>query len=595
MRRARTRLSRHPAAATSRRDRRWPAILLLAGLWAPAPASSASAPARRGTGGAVVSDEAHATQAGLDLLAAGGNAVDAAVGTALALAVTLPEAGNLGGGGFAVVRLGAELAALDFREVAPAAARPDMYLAAGGEPIPEASTVGPLAAGVPGSPAGLHELHRRFGRLPWKAVVEPARRLAAAGFPVNRYLHGQISGEAEKLARFSENGALWLPGGEPPPVGSHLRQPDLAATLGAYAERGPAALASGQVAAAIEETSRRHGGVLTAADLAAYRPVWREPLRFSAFGWEMATPPLPAAGGFILAASQGILDRLGFADLPRFGAERAHLLAEAWRRAFADRFLLGDPETARADPAQLLAGARLDARARGIDPRRATPSRDLGPAGEASPSASHTTHLGVIDGEGNLVALTTTLNESFGCRLWVPRAGFFLNNEMDDFATSPGRPNAFGLVQGEANAVRPGRRMLSSMTPLVAWRGGEALAVGGRGGSRIPTHVHQVLANLLLDGDPLQAAIDRPRLHHQWLPDELRAEADALAPETRAELTRRGHSIGVGMPRTRVNAVRRLVDGTVEAAGESRGQSAAGVLVPLAGEVSLPLTLPPGG
>jgi gamma-glutamyltranspeptidase/glutathione hydrolase len=199
----------------------------------------------------------------------------------------------------------------------------------------------------------------------------------------------------------------------------------------------------------------------------------------------------------------------------------------------------------------------------------------------ATAKSSNTTHLSVVDAAGNLVALTTTLNDYFGCRLWVPGAGFFLNNEMDDFATAPGRPNLFKLIQGEANAVRPGRRMLSSMAPTIAWRGGEAVALGGRGGSRIPTHVHQVLSNLLADGDPLQAAIDRPRLHHQWLPDELRAEDDALAPETRVELERRGHAIVVGIPQTRVNAVRRLADGTVEAAGESRGQSTAGVVTPL--------------
>jgi gamma-glutamyltranspeptidase/glutathione hydrolase len=566
---------------------------LVALAWTAAPALAASPPPVRGTGGAVVSDEEHATRAGLELLAAGGNAVDAAVGTALALAVALPEAGNLGGGGFAVVRMGGELSALDFREVAPAAARRDLFLGPDGAAIPEASLVGPLAAGVPGSPAGLYELHRLHGSLPWRQVVEPARRLAAEGFPVNRYLSARLAEARAKLARFPETADRWLPGGEPPPPGTILRQPELAAALTAYAERGPEAVMAGPVAAAIEERSRRHGGILTAADLAAYRPAWREPLRFAAFGWELASMPLPSSGGLILAETTGMLERLGWAKLPRFGAERAHLLAESWRRAYADRYLLGDPATTAALPADLLAPARLDARAAGIDPGRATPSAELMP-GEGSPAPAtgdgaeaavsrepaSTTHLSVADASGNLVALTTTLNEEFGCGLWVPEAGFFLNNEMDDFATAPGKPNIFGLVQGEANAVRPGRRMLSSMTPTLAWRGAEALAVGGRGGSRIPTHVQQVLSNLLADGDGLQAAIDRPRLHHQWLPDALRAEDDALAPEARAELARRGHTLVAGIPLTRINAVRRLPDGTVEAAGESRSQSAAGAVVP---------------
>lgn len=544
---------------------------------------AAAPPAPHGTGGAVASDAALATRAGLDLLRAGGNAVDAAVGTALALAVVYPEAGNLGGGGFALVRMHGELAALDFREVAPAGATRSMYLDERGEPRPDASTLGPLAAGVPGSPAGYFELHRRYGKLPWKKVVEPAMKLASYGFPAGVYLSRSLDTAAPRLRTFPETTAFWLRDGAAIPRGTLIRQPDLARTLAAYAERGPEAITSGEVARAIEESSRRHGGILTAADLAAYRPEWRTPLRFQAFGWELASMPLPSSGGFILAESLSMLEQLHWKDAPRFGAERAHLLAEVLRRAFVDRIRLGAPgpsgEATGTPLEELLAPDRLAARLAAISRERATSTRDLATADGVLPKeGNHTTHLSVIDAEGNLVALTSTLNDVYGCGLWVPGAGFFLNNEMDDFATAPGRPNLFGLIQGEANAVQPGKRMLSSMSPTLAWRGEEALVLGGRGGSLIPTHTLQVLLNLIIDSDPLQAAVNRPRLHHQGFPDELQAEADTLAPETAADLQRRGHTIVINTTTAKVNTARRNPDGTLEAAAEPRNDATAGVV-----------------
>jgi gamma-glutamyltranspeptidase / glutathione hydrolase len=572
-------------------------LLLALVLLPPLAARAASVPAAVGTGGAVAAAHPLAVAAGLDALRAGGNAVDAAVATALALAVVYPEAGNLGGGGFAVVKRGGEILALDFRETAPAAARHDMYLDAKGSPVENASLVGPLAAGVPGSPAGLYELQRKLGKLPWARLVAPAARLAADGFPVDRHLHDLLGAKETRklLARFPESAAVWLPGGEPPPIGARLHLPTLAATLERYAEQGPGALTAGPVAAAVEAASRRHGGVLAAADLAAYRPVWRQPVTFDAFGWKLATMPLPSSGGVLLGQTLGMLERLEWGKLPRFGAERAHLLVESFRRAFADRFLLGDPATTRATEAQLLAPEWIAARSRGIDRARATPSAAVRAWPGAAESAvsggrggGETTHLSAIDGDGNLVALTTTLNELFGCGLYVPEAGFFLNDEMDDFATAPGRPNLFGLIQGEANAVAPGKRMLSSMSPTVAWRGSEALALGGRGGSRIPTHVIEVLLNLLVDGDGLQTALDRPRLHHQWLPDRVEAEADALSPETRAELERRGHQIVINSVTAKIHAVRRLADGRVEAASDPRGTGVGAAVEP-----EVLTTLPP--
>ncbi|MFL6259590.1 MAG: gamma-glutamyltransferase [Thermoanaerobaculia bacterium] len=564
--------------------RKLPAALLLLTLLLPLPARPAAVPAPIGTGGAVAAADPLAVEVGLEALRAGGNAVDAAVATALALAVVYPEAGNLGGGGFAVVRMGGDLAALDFREVGPARARHDMYLDPQGKPVPGASLVGPLAAGVPGSPAGLYALHQRYGRLPWTRVVAPARRLAAEGFPVSRYLHDLLGKEQTRklLGRFPESARVWLPDGSPPAIGGVLRLPDLAATLGRYAEQGPRGITTGPVAAAVEKASSEHGGVLTTADLAAYKPEWRQPLLLDAFGWRLASMPLPSSGGVILGQTLGMLERLGWAKLPRFGADRDHLLAEAFRRAFADRFLLGDPATTRATEAQLLAPDWIARRAAQIDPRHATPSTQIKPWPDAGAAAggTETTHLSVVDRDGNLVALTTTLNELFGCGLWVPGAGFFLNDEMDDFAAAPGQPNLFGLVQGEANAVAPGKRMLSSMAPVIAWKGDEAYALGGRGGSRIPTNVIQVLLDLLVDGDPLQAALDRPRLHHQWLPDRLEAEPDALSPETRAELERRGQTLLISRDTAKIHAVHRLPDGRVEAASDPRGSGIGGVVTP---------------
>jgi len=568
-----------PRPDVVRRCRVVVAALALLPALAARPATAAFPPADAGSGGAVAAAEADARDAGLELLRAGGNAVDAAVAVALALAVVHPEAGNLGGGGFAVARIGGDLVALDFRESAPAAARPDMYLDAAGRVVENASLVGPLATGVPGSPSGYFELHRRFGRLPWARVVAPALRLARDGFVVSERLHRALAAARHLLARFPETAAVWLADGAPAPAGTRVALPSLAATLAAYAEQGPRAITEGPVAAAVVAASSRHGGVLTAADLAAYRPVWREPLRFTCFGWDVAGMPLPSSGGVIMAQSCAVLERLDWAAAPRFGAVRAHLLAEAWRRAYADRMLLGDPATSRVRLSELLAPSWLARRAAGIDRSRATPSRDVASfPGAAARESDQTTHLSVVDADGNAVALTTTLNGSFGCGLLVPEAGFLLNNEMDDFATAPGVPNLFGLIQGEANAVAPGRRMLSSMSPTLAWRGGELLVLGGRGGSRIPTATLQALLALIVDGDDALAAVSRARLHHQWLPDELAAEPDTLSPETAAALTALGHRLVVAETLAKVLVVRRRADGRCEAAADPRGPGAAGVV-----------------
>lgn len=559
-------------------------LLLVTLVVMAAPLQAASPDPVKGVGGSVASAAPGATQAGLEILRAGGNAVDAAVATAVALAVVHPQAGNLGGGGFAVARMDGEVSTLDFREAAPAAADHEMYLDAKGEPVTEKSLVGPLAAGVPGSPAGLWELHRRHGALDWKQVVAPAARLAGDGFVVTPRLEESVAKAAKLLGRFPETASVWLQGGRPPAAGSVMRLPDLAATLRAYAERGPEAITEGPLAAAIETVSDRHGGILTVADLKAYRPVWREPIFFEAFGWKVASMPLPSSGGIILGQTTGLLERAKWQRTPRFGAERVHLLAEAWRRAYADRFLLGDPSTTRATAADLLDDEWLDSRARELRSRKATPSADVRSwSSPAARESTETTHLSVADAAGNVVSITTTLNGSFGCGLLVPGVGFLLNNEMDDFAAAPGRPNLYGLIQGEANAVGPGKRMLSSMSPAIAWRENEIVGLGSPGGSTIPTVTAQVLLNIIVDGDDIQAAVNRPRIHHQWMPDQITVEPDALSPETARELERRGHRLKDRTRLGEVNAVRVSADGAVEAAADPRGPGSAGVVHPAPG------------
>ncbi len=553
--------------------------LLLAAALSCAPSSAPSSRPVPG-GGAVASAAPAATEAGLAILREEGNAADAAVAVALALAVVHPQAGNLGGGGFAVSRFDGEVTALDFRETAPAAATPGMFLGPQGAPVPERSLVGPLAAGVPGSPRGLFELHRRYGRLSWRKVVAPAIRLARHGFTVTERLSRTLAEESALLSRFPETAAVWLPGGRPPAVGSRIALARLAKTLDAYARLGPDALTRGSAASAIEAASRKHGGILTASDLAAYAPVWRTPVRFRALGWEIASMPLPSSGGILLGETFGMLERLGWASLPRDGAERAHLLIEVWRRAYADRFLLGDPSTTGADAGQLLGTAWLDRRAREIDRARATRSVDVRPWPGGDAESAQTTHISVVDARGDAVAMTVTLNGSFGCGLLVPELEMLLNNEMDDFAAAPGTSNLYGLVQGPANAVGPGKRMLSSMSPTLAWRGDEIVALGSPGGSHIPTATGQVLLHLLADGETLAEAVAHPRIHHQWMPDEVQAEAGALSPTARAGLTARGHAINDVSMLGEVDAAHRLAGGRLEASADPRGPGADGVQNP---------------
>jgi gamma-glutamyltranspeptidase/glutathione hydrolase len=487
----------------------------------------------------VASDHPLASAVGVDVLRHGGNAIDAAVAVAFALAVVHPQAGNLAGGGFLVYRAAdGRTFSLDFRETAPAAATRDMYLDSSGAQTGKSLT-GALASGVPGSVAGLAAMHRRFGRLPWGELVAPAVALARDGFVVDRPRAEVFAASVERLRRFPSTVAAFFGAGGPPVAGDTLRQPDLARTLALIADSGAAPFYRGSIADRIVAQMRRSGGIITHEDLAHYEPKWREPIRATYRGWQIVSMPPPSSGGVTLTEMLNILE--GFGSLPAFGsATLLHLEIEAMRRAFTDRNrYLGDPDFVTMPIAQLTSKAYADQLRRGIDPSRATPSSAM----PAIVEGRETTHYSIVDQEGNAAAVTTTLNDNFGSALVVDSAGFLLNDEMDDFAAKPGTPNLFGLVQGEANAIQPGKRMLSAMTPTIVLDSRDRLAmvVGSPGGPTIITAVLQVITNILDQRMTLAQAVSAPRIHHQGLPDSVQWEPNGLTPDERRALEATGY------------------------------------------------------
>lgn len=533
-------------------------------------------PAVAGTGKTfmVVSESEQATKVGREILAAGGNAADAAIATAFALAVTHPTAGNIGGGGFAVVRVArGKAVAIDFRETAPAAATTDMYLDAQGKPT-KASLVGHRASGVPGSVAGLWALHQKLGKLPWKDLVEPAIKLARDGFVIDKRTAEAIRDDALKLLQFEATGDLWVPKRIPRAEGSTMTIPPLAVALERIRDQGPDGFYKGETAKAIADEMRAGGGLITLADLAGYKAEWREPLRVSYRGRTLYAMPPPSSGGITLALAANVLRTTELGTLPWHGAEHIHRLVEVWRRAFAARNeLLGDPAFVHDMPlAKLTSPAYGDALAATITDR-ATPSKDI----PALIEGTHTTNLCTVDASGMAVALTTTLNTSWGSHVTVH--GFLMNNEMDDFTAKPGSPNVFGLVQGVANKIEPGKRMLSSMSPTVVEdaKGDVELVVGAQGGPRIITAVWQTLSNVIDFGKPADEAVALPRIHHQHLPDKVFVEADAIDRATADTLRADGYTLefdvrGLGA----ANAIVRTPTGWAGAADPRRGGAAMG-------------------
>jgi gamma-glutamyltranspeptidase/glutathione hydrolase len=508
---------------------------------------AASRPPVRGRQGMVSSVSEIASQVGVDILKRGGNAVDAAVAVGLALAVVWPSAGNLGGGGFMVIRqANGRATAIDYREMAPAIAHRNTYLDSKGEYIKESSTFGHRAAGVPGTVAGLAWALEKYGTMKWAQVAEPARRLAADGFPVWFMLERSLKAGQDELSRSPETRRIFLRDGKPYETGEIFRQPELAATLARLIKSGPREFYEGKTAQLIEASMKRtlNGQQwITVQDLRNYKVVEREPLRTTYRGYEIITMPPPSSGGVALIEMLNILEKFDLKEMGFGSVASTHLKVEAMRRAFADRAeFLGDPDFVRVPVAGLTSRSYAERLAATINPERASTSQEVGHGNPAAYESDETTHFTVVDKDGNVATNTYTLNDSFGNKITVEGAGFLLNNEMDDFAPKPGSPNAYGLVQGEANAVAARKRPLSSMTPTIVLKDGRLwFAIGSPGGPTIINTVMQVITNIVDYGMNIQQAIDAPRVHHQWLPDQITYEPLGLAPDVLKRLQEMGH------------------------------------------------------
>jgi len=515
--------------------------LLVAALWT----NAAAAQAVEAEHGMAVSAQHYASEVGRHILEAGGNAVDAAVAVGYALAVVDPCCGNIGGGGFMLIRLADGSAAfLDFRETAPQAARPEMFLDAAGNPVPGLSLRGWLAAAVPGTVAGLDRALRGYGGLPRAEIMAPAIALARDGFELTAADAALLNGKAKLLAKDPEAARIFLRSdGRPWAAGDRLVQRDLAETLSLIAQNGGGAFYRGPLAERLASASAAGGGIMTEADLAGYRAEERTPLVCAYRGYRIVTAP-PPGGGVTLCEILGVVAGWDLKSLGFHTASSVHVMAEAMRHAYLDRNTeLGDPAFVRNPVARLLSPEHVAAIRAAIAPGRATPSAAV-QAGAPPHERPETTHYSVVDGDGNAVAVTYTINGSFGAGVVAPGTGFLMNDEMDDFTVKPGAPNLFGLVQGAANAVAPGKRPLSSMTPTVVERDGRPLYVlGSPGGSRIVTSVFETVSNLVDFGMTPQAAVDAPRLHHQWLPDRVLVEPGALTPEAGEALRAMGYDL----------------------------------------------------
>lgn len=500
--------------------------------------------------GVVVSADELASRAGIEILKKGGNAVDAAIAVQFTLAVTLPRAGNIGGGGFMVLHLNDGIVrALDFREKAPEKAHRNMYLDSDGFYIPDKSRKGALAVGVPGTVDGMLSALERYGTLPLEVIMEPAIELAANGYPL-KYSHAaDLNNKADEFAKFESSKEYFLKAdGEEWKAGDLFVQKDLAQTLRRIARFGRNGFYSGVTANQIIEEMRRTGGIIRLNDLRNYKSVWRDPVAADFRGHKLYMMSPPGSGGVVIKQILGMIDDYTPEIHGYNSASYIHLLSEAMRRAFADRnHFLGDPDFVKMPLGELTSDEYTDARMDGFIPDKATSSEKVSQGSPREISESpQTTHFSVVDKNGNAVAVTTTLNGSFGSFLAVSNAGFLLNNEMDDFSAKPGEPNMFGLTGTEANAIEPGKRMLSSMTPTIVTKNGKVVMVtGAAGGPRIITATLQNILNVLLFEMNIQQAVSAPRFHHQWLPDLLYVEEYGISPDTKRILADYGHELSV--------------------------------------------------
>lgn len=529
-------------------DRRFGFLIRAVGALALAWASAANpaSPTPIGTEhGMVVSAHRLASKAGVDVLKAGGNAVDAAVAVAYALAVTFPEAGNIGGGGFMTIRFhDGRTAFIDFRETAPSAATATMYLDSNGNPVPERSRRGYLAVAVPGTVAGLEFARTHYGTLSRAALMANAIHLAKDGFALDQGDADMLAEAADEFRKDAPSAAIFLNHGQPWKPGQKLVQTDLARSLSLIAKNGQAAFYMGPIADKIVAASKAGGGILTARDFAVFRARELKPLECDYRGYHMISAPPPSSGGVVLCETLNILEGYPIAQLGFHSAAGTHFLTEALRRAYHDRNInLGDPSFVKVDTAHFVDKGYAAGLRQGIDADRATPSTSL-PAPGITKEGVSTTHFSIVDKDGNAVSLTYTLNDWFGAHITAAGTGILLNDEMDDFSAKPGAPNMYGLIEGPNNAVAPGKRPLSSMTPTIVTKNGRlVMVVGTPGGSRIPSAVIETISNVIDFGMTVTEAVDAPRIHHQWLPDEIGYEKFALSADTIARLEAMGHKV----------------------------------------------------
>ena len=520
-------------------------------------AHGASATPVAARNGMVVTAQSKATQVGVEVLKQNGNAIDAAVAVGYTLAVVYPAAGNLGGGGFVTLQLAdGRKTFIDFRETAPLAATANMYLDKDGNVIPNLSMRGHLAVGVPGTVAGLEYLRAKYGTLPRARLIEPALRLAQQGFVLEQGDADMLREGTEDFRKDAPTAAIFLDRGQPFVAGQKLVQGDLARTLRNVSARGSDGFYKGETAAALVAASKAGGGIITQADLDGYKVREMPPLECDYRGFHIVSAPPPSSGGVVLCEMLNILEGYPLANYGWGSARAVHYEIEAMRHSYVDRnFLLGDPDFVKNPLAQLLdkqyaAGIRAT-----IDPQRAGNSAALKPGIEVR-EGTHTTHYSIADKFGNAISVTYTLNDWFGARVTAKGTGVLLNNEMDDFTSKAGVPNLYGLVQGEANRIEPGKRALSSMTPTIVLRDGKPwMIVGTPGGSRIITAVMHTMLNVIDYGMDIQEAVDAPRIHQQWLPEATFVEARGLSPDTMALLTSMGHKLTVPQPENHVAAI----------------------------------------